>query len=306
MDKRVIKIYGASLLFSMLVGFSFISLKSVTDSATTLEILTYRYNFAFLGTLFLAAKMKNRIRFRGREKKSIFYTALFYIGFMVLQAVGLIYTTSIVSGIIFALIPIIAKVIAGFFLGEQSTGVQNAFVLLSVGALILMIVLDSGEIDANLYGILLLLLSSTSMAVSNVYMRYVRKIYSPLEISFAISLLGFSTFNLATVGKGIIQGNLSDYFLPAESSTFIFATAYLGIFCTLLTAFLISYMLANLEAVKATIFGNLSTAISLVAGAIVLSEPLEWYHVFCTGLIIAGVVGVSLSGMKKGAKGGIS
>lgn len=302
MDKKLIKIYGAALLFSILVGFSFIGVKSMIGVATTLEILTYRYNFAFLGTVAIVCTKRNSVSFKHKGKKNLLYTAFFYIGFIVLQAIGLIYTTSIVSGIIFALIPIITKIIASVFLGEKSTAVQNSFVLLSVGALIAMITLNANEIDANLIGITLLLLSSTSMAISNVYMRYVRTEYTPMEISFAISLIGFILFNFIAVIMGIINGNALDYFLLIGNPGFMIASAYLGIFCTLITAFLISYMLANMEAVKATIFGNLSTAISLIAGVILLNEPLEPYHILCTTLIILGVVGVSVFGKKEAKK----
>ncbi|MBK5245849.1 MAG: DMT family transporter [Peptostreptococcaceae bacterium] len=299
MDKRLIKIYSAALLFSALVGFSFISVKSMIGVATTLEILTYRYNFAFLGALTIVLLKGKHISFKHKEKKNLLYTAFFYIGFIILQAMGLIYTTSIVSGIIFALVPIIAKIIATVFLGEISTFIQNIFVLVSVGALIVMILLNANEINANIIGIILLLISSTSMAVSNVYMRYVRSKYSPMEISFAITLIGFILFNFTTIIVGIINNNIINYFMVLKNPGFIFASAYLGIFCTLITAFLISYMLANMEAVQATIFGNLSTAISLIAGMVILKEPLELYHIICTGLIILGVIGVSAFGKKK-------
>ena len=299
MDKKTLKIYGAALLFSVLVGFTFIGVKVITEIGTTLEILTYRYNFAFLGTAVLVIFGSKKMRFKAKDKKNLAYTAIFYILFMVLQAAGLVYTTSIVSGIIFSLIPIIAKVIASVYLGEQTTGLQNLFVLISVSALIVMILLDAKEINTNVWGILLLLLSSTAMAISNVFMRFVRKSYTPLEISFAISLLGFAAFNLVTLVLGLKNGSIMGHLLLSQNLVFMVASAYLGIFCTLLTSFLMSYSLAHLEAVKATMFGNLSTAISLIAGAILLSEPLKYYHVLCTLLIIIGVAGVSVFGKKR-------
>lgn len=298
MDKTIIKTYGAAIIFSLLVGFSFIGIKSITYLATTLEILTYRYNFAFVAMLILILYKKKSIEFKTKDKKNLGFTAFFYIFFMVLQALGLMFTTSIVSGMIFALVPIIAKVIASVFLQEKTVGIQNFFVLLSVSSLIIMIILNSSEINSNIIGIIILLLSSTSMAISNVFMRYVRKSYSPSEISFAISLIGFIVFNLTSIVIGIKNGNLSNYFLLLNNLDFVISTAYLGIFCTMVTSFLISYMLANMEAVKATMFGNLSTAISLIAGSIVLGEKLELYHIICTIMIIIGVGGVSVTGIK--------
>lgn len=299
MDQKTIKVYGAALLFSFLVGFSFIGVKSITSIGTTLEILTFRYDFAFLGTLLILLFQKKGFRLPSGNQKNLVVTAAFYILFMVLQAAGLVYTTSIVSGIIFALIPIIAKVIAEIFLKERSTWLQNIFVLLSVGSLIVMILKDATVLDANVLGILLLLLSSTCMAVSNVFMRYVRKSYSPLEISFAIAFSGFLLFNLATLIVGISNQSLSHTLSLVTNPLFMISTAYLGIFCTLITAFLASFMLANMEAVKGTMFGNLSTAISLLAGVLVLNEPLHGYHILCTGLIIVGVAGVSIAGKKQ-------
>ena len=110
-----------------------------------------------------------------------------------------------------------------------------------------------------------------------------------------------AVFNLAFFVYGIFSGNLHTYFEPFQHTEFIIATAYLGVGCILLSAQLMSYLLSKMAAVKATIFGNVSTAISIVAGVLVLGEPLRAYHIICTVLIIAGVIGLSFSGNKKSA-----
>jgi drug/metabolite transporter (DMT)-like permease len=299
MDKETLKVYGVAVLFSLLVGFSFIGVKTAIQVSTTLQLLTFRYNFAFLGTLAIIAFGFSKLTIRGKEKKNILITAGFYIAFMVFQTIGLLFVSTIESGILFAIIPIMVKIIASVVLKEKSTVTQNLFVGLCVGALILMIVMGAGQIDTNMVGILLLLISSLSMAISNVYMRYVRSQYTPIEISFMITLGGFLVFNIATIVLGIRNGNLDQYFEPLSHMSFVIATAYLGITCTTITAFLMSYMLANMPAVKATIFGNLSTAISIVAGVVVLHEPLRAYHIICTIFIVIGVVGVSLTSEKE-------
>ena len=82
------------------------------------------------------------------------------------------------------------------------------------------------------------------------------------------------------------------------------AVAYLGIGCTLITATLISFALRTLPALSATIFGNLSTAISVVAGALVLGEPLYAYQIVCTVLIAVGVLGIRIFTGRQAGKGG--
>lgn len=294
--ESALKIYGSAVLFSLIVGFSFIGVKTCVSVATPLETLTFRYNFAFLATLLAAAGLV-KIDLRGKPKKNLALTAGLYLGFMVLQTIGLVFSTSIESGIIFAIIPILAKIIASLFLKESTNWKQNVFVSLSVAAVITMFVLGASDITVNVPGLAILLLSSLSMALSNVMMRYVRGVYKPFEISFFITGGGCLIFNLATIVYGLKAGTLANYFEPLSNMNFVIATAYLGIPSTLVSALIMAYMLAHMEAVKATIFGNLSTAISIVAGVIVLGEPLQLYHVICTILIIVGVIGLSLPSM---------
>ena len=56
-----------------------------------------------------------------------------------------------------------------------------------------------------------------------------------------------------------------------------------------------AYMLAHMEIVQSTIFGNASTAISIIAGAVILGEPLTIYHILCAALILVGVIGLALA-----------
>ncbi|MEL7654580.1 MAG: DMT family transporter [Bacillota bacterium] len=293
-NKNALKVYGSAVIFSFIVGFSFIGVKTCVSVATPLETLTYRFNFGFLAALITIALGFIKIDLKGKPKKKLAFTSGFYVGFMILQTIGLVFSTSIESGIIFAIIPILAKIIASLLLKENTNWKQNVFVCLSVAAVITMFVLGASDITVNVVGLFILLISSLSMAISNVMMRYVRKIYKPFEITFFITGGGCILFNLATIVLGLKNGTLGDYFEPLAHWNFILATAYLGIPSTLISSMLMAYMLANMEAVKATIFGNLSTAISIVAGVIVLGEPLELYHILCTVLIIISVIGLSL------------
>lgn len=299
-QKPGIKVWSFAVAFSVLVGFSFLGIKSAIPYGGSLQILVHRYNFAFLALLVLVLFRLVKIDLKGKPKKDLFLTAGFYIGFMILQVIGLAFATSIEGAIIFAVIPIIAKVIASVFLGEKSTAAQNFFVVITVAALVAMIVLGSSQITFNWGATVLLILSSILMALSNVFMRYVRTQYKPIEISAAIITGGFIVFNLAFLVHGIWAGTLHEYIEPLKHAEFVIAVAYLGIGCILISAQAMSYLLSKMEAVKATIFGNLSTAISIVAGALILGEPLHIYHIVCTVLIIGGVIGLSLSGSKPG------
>jgi drug/metabolite transporter (DMT)-like permease len=199
----------------------------------------------------------------------------------------------------FAIIPIIAQIIARVLLGEKSTWKQDVFVCLSVASLIFMIVESAGDVTVNMLGIVILIISSVCLAASNVLLRYVRKEYNPFSIGFATSAFGVIVFNIAYIIYMLMTGrSLLTYFAPCLSYEFILAAAYLGIPCIVFSMWLMSYMMAHMEAVKATIFGNLATAVSIIAGIVILGEVLAFYHIVCTIAIIAGVIGVSAAAKK--------
>ena len=293
--------YAAAVCFSVLVGFSFLGIKICQQHTNGLYILCYRYDFAMLAALALV--LTGRLRpadIMRKPKGKLMLTAGFYVGFMALQVAGLFYATSVEGAIIFAVIPIMVKLIASVFLGERSSWAENLFISLTVFALIFMVVMGASEVRMDPLGTVLLLISSVMMAMSNIFMRYTRNDYRPVEITAAIVALGFAAFNAAAAVWAVSCGSgIADYFEPLTVPEVSVSAAYLGIGCILLSAQLMSYMLSKMEAAKGTIFGNLSTAISIVAGVAVLGEPLRWYHVLCTSAIIAGVIGMSLSGRKK-------
>ena len=292
--------YIAAIFFSVLVGFSFLAVKICQMNADSIKVLCYRYDFAFIVVMVLVACRLIKVDIKHKPKGKLMLTAAFYVGFMALQVVGLLFSTSEEGAIIFAVIPIAVKIIASIFLNEKSTWLETVFICLTVLALLVMIIMGATDVTIDPLGTVLLVLSSLAMALSNVFMRYARNDYQPMEITFTIIILGTVAFNIAALVAGIVKGDsLADYFMPLAKPSVFISGAYLGVGCILLSAYLMSYMLSKMEAVKATIFGNVSTAISIVAGVIVLGEPLMWYHIVCTLLIIAGVVGMSLSGMKK-------
>lgn len=300
-----LKAYITGVGFSIMVGFSFLSVKICTRVADTLQIMTIRYDFAMLAVIVFMVLGLGKINLRSKPKKNLVLTAVFYIGFMLLQTIGLFFSSSVESAILFAIIPIIVKIIAETFLKEKSTLLQNVFVIISVVSLIAMIVLGATNLTVNFIGVVILLLSSLSMAIDNVYMRFTRDMYTPFENTFMICIMGCVVFNCISLVNGAVHGTMSEYFAPCVHREFVIATAYLGIFCILFSVQMMAYMQAHLPAVNASLFGNISTAISVIAGVIFLGEPLHWYHIVFGTLIVAGTVGLNMAGSRQAAKTGV-
>ena len=60
-----------------------------------------------------------------------------------------------------------------------------------------MIIMGATDVTIDPLGTVLLVLSSLAMALSNVFMRYARNDYQPMEITFTIIILGTVAFNIA-------------------------------------------------------------------------------------------------------------
>ncbi len=84
--------------------------------------------------------------------------------------------------------------------------------------------------------------------------------------------------------------NLFDLFFELE---FVFAMLYLSILSSLGTSYLSNYALSRLPAAQMSVFNNLATLITILAGVVFLQESFYYYHAIGTILIIAGIIGVN-------------
>jgi len=283
----------AGMIFALLVGFTFFSIKVCVPLASPLQILTFRYDFAFLCLGLLLVLKIVRLDWAQKKKKPLFIATSFYVLFMIFQTVGLCFSTSIEGAIIFAATPIVVQILAVFFLNEHITKGQLFCILLSVAALIYILINSATSLQFNPLGTVLLFLSSLSLALFTIAIRHYRLNYTPTDIAFAISLEGFISLNLASLVTGIYTHSLATYFLPLQNPHFVLAIFYLGIPCILITVHLTAYMLRYLPATNVAIFNNVSTAISIVVGVIALQESLEIYHIIGTIAILFTVVGMN-------------
>lgn len=296
--------YYAGIGYSILIGFAFLGISLCQGTGTQLEILTYRFNFAFLVAvvMYVTKMSKSNIRdgklFNG-NLKMLALAVVSYEVFIVFQVVGMFYTTSVVGAIVLALIPIMVQAIASVLLNEKTNLPQKFFICLSVGSVITSVIIDNEVTEVGFTGAVIFLIAGLGMAVSNTSVRYIRTEYTPFDVSLVMCAVGFILCNIASIYMGIKNGNLDQYFEPLKSIKFVGGTAFLGIGCILASSQLVAYALSKLPAINAAIFGNLSTAISILVGVFVLREPFSFVHLACVICIIIGVAGVSYYGNKK-------
>ena len=297
-----IRLYAVGMAFTLSIGFSFFGIKQCVPYADTLTILCYRYVSALVGVVLWIGIAKALGKYPkaepGRPKSRLYMTAAFYIAFMILQILAMFFATSIEGAIVFAMVPIFAKIIGRITLGEKSTPLQMFFIIVTVSALIVLIILNATDIHLNVTGLIIMTVGSIFMACQNVSARYIRGVFRPIEITAAIAVGGSIIFIGASLVRAAATGDWNALIEPLRHPNFVIWVSFLGIFCILLSAQFMSYMLAHMEIIQSTVFSSSSTLVSIIAGALILGEPLRWYHFLCGAIILAGVTGLMIAPSK--------
>ena len=293
--------YFFAMLNAVIIGFSFLFVKMALDYASPLDTLTFRFAASFLAMSIPVALGWVKLAYRGKPLgKVLLLSAMYPLGFFTLQAFGLLHATSAEGGILYAFTPIVTMMFASLFLKEATTLLQKLSIFLSVFGVVFIFVMKGSRIDwSNMTGISLLLLTCVAFAGYSVMARSLSKQFSPAEITYFMLGIGFATFLAASLTGHVSSGTLALFFAPLASGTFLVSILFLGVASSLVTALLSNYILAKMEASKMSVFSNLSTIVSIAAGAMFLGEEVTVYHLIGSLMIIAGVVGTNRFTRKK-------
>lgn len=233
--------------------------------------------------------------FRNILPLAIFYPTLFFL----FQVTGLDYITISEAGILQATIPIFTLILASFILKEHATNLRKISIILSVVGVMYIFIMNGVNVESyNWTGIILILLSTLSLAFYNVFARNLTRQYPLFTLTFFMTFIGFISFNIIALVYHVINDSLSNFFLPLLSMKFVGSILYLGVMASFLTSFLSNYALNNIEAARMSVFNNISILITIFAGIIFLNESLYYYHIIGAITIIAGVFGTNYTGRK--------
>ncbi|MFC0216561.1 DMT family transporter [Paenibacillus chartarius] len=294
--------YLCAVMNAIIMGFSFLFTKIALEFAEPLDTLTFRFAASFAVMTIPVLLGRVRLNYRGKKLyKVLLLAALYPLGFFTLQAYGLQHATSGEGGILFAFTPVLTVLLAFLLLKETTTILQKLSICLSVSGVLFIFMMKGSGIDwSNMTGILLLFLSCVAVAGYNVLARRLLKSFTPAEITYVMLGVALLSFLSVSLARHATAGTLDQWFSPLASGPFIAAILYLGILSTLVTALSSNYALSRIEASKMSVFFNLSTIVSIAAGAILLGEEVQMYHIAGSALIIAGVMGTNLLGKKSG------
>ena len=295
------KAYLAALSFSTIIGFSFLFTKVALEYASPLTNLAHRYTVAAIVLFILQQSKLIQVKLSKEDILSILPMSLFYpLLFFMFQSFALQYISSSEAGILQALVPIITLILASLFLKEKTTFIQKFFLCLSVAGVIY-IFLSKGAnlgVETGILGFILMLGSVFSNAINNILSKYKGGQYRAIDLTVVVILVGFLVFNSLSLVTHFLSGNLMSYFEPLGHLSYLISILYLGILASIVTASLSIYAIVRLGASTVSVFGNLGTVLTIVAGAVFLHEPIYAYHIIGASLIIGGILGMNVINSK--------
>ncbi|MFL0248041.1 DMT family transporter [Candidatus Clostridium stratigraminis] len=294
-NKGKILPYLAAIISSMIFGLSFLFTKRALSVATPISIVAFRFLIAFLVMSVLIIFKIIKVNYKNKPLGLIALLSLFEpVIYFIFETYGLQRTASSLGGLMISLIPIAVTILGIYFLQEKPTMKQTIFIIASViGVAIIGMMNSSGDTGSSLFGMLLMIGAVMSAAFFSIISRKISKQFNAFEITYFMMISGAVSFNGLSIIMHLVNKDISSYFKPLTSFTFLTSVIYLGIVSSIIAYFLLNYSLAKLQASKATVFSNISTIVSILAGVIFLNESFRIYHLVGSALILIGVWGTS-------------
>lgn len=296
-----VKAYIAATIYALIIGFSFIFVKVCLPLADPLTVLAHRFTASLIGALIPLALGRVKLSITARDFLPILPIAVLYpVLFFLFQVLGLKSVSASEGGIIQATIPIFTMILASVLIKEKTTLLQKLSLLLSVGGVIYLFAMKGlGGQQNSAGGIALMLLSTLSHASYGVLARKVTRRYRPMDLTYMMVAIGFISFNAVALVSHMARGTALSFFAPLKNPAYIGSILYLGVLSSLVTAMLSNYAFSKIDASKMSVFNNLSTLVTVLAGVVILKETLYAYHWIGTAVILLGLVGVIFFGRKK-------
>ncbi len=284
----------AALTVNIIFGFSFLFSKVALGYAHPLIVIAIRFTVAFaaLNILWLCGAVK--MSFKGKPLKQVLLMSLAQpLLYFIFEVYGIDNTSSAMSGIIISLEPVAVMILATIFLREKPTKAQIFFSALSLVSIVIISILSDNGVKNKLFGIILLAGATLCAAVFNILSRSTSKYYSPFERTYIMFLVGTIGFN--AIAFGALRGEYIPEVTTASAHIeFWGAIFYLSVVSSILAFMLYNYSTGLITPVRSASFSNLITVVSVLAGILILKEPMmSAAEIICCVLIILGVLGVN-------------
>ena len=296
------KAIAAAIVGHSFWGLSFMASRVALDTAPVILLLSHRFLLAFLTmSALLLTPLGASCRLRGKPLLPLIMLGLlepviYFFG----EQYGILHSSTVFSGVMIALIPIVSTLAAIPILGERPTTGQLFFSVLSVGGVVGIGLLTKSSGSLDWIGVTGLVVAVSTAVAYTLLNRGISGRYTPFERTYF--MLGFGALVFTLMAAFSVRGDPAAYLRPLGDRRYLTAVLFLSLCCSVVAYFLSSYVLTRLPVARATVFSNLTTAVSVFAGTVLLHEPFSAFGLLCCVLILVGIYGVQRGAAPDGDK----
>lgn len=284
----------SALIANIIFGFSFIFSKTALSVSHPLVILSIRFTFAFIFLNILLLVGKSKLNFKNKPKSKLILMGVAQpLLYFIFELYGLSMVSSALSGVIIALVPVVVIILARIFLKETATTLQTVCTLVSIAGICAISIISNNGSKNHFLGIILLFGAVICAAVFNVLSRSESAVFTPFERTYIMFLIGVIGFNL--IAFLVLKENYFSLIISSISNIkFIIPIIYLSLVSSVLAFLLYNFSTTQISVIQSSSFSNIITAVTVLAGVIILKEKFSLIEYILCAVIILGVWGVNV------------
>lgn len=296
----------AALTSSVIFGMSFMFSSLALDVAQPAVLLAFRFTVAVAGMSLALLANEAVGKLRGRRLfafsltgkpvwKLILLGLVQPVAYFIFENYGILYTSSAVAGTIIAVVPVGCILMDVLVLHERVTLRQVLCAVGAVGGVAL--ISGGGAVVISALGLLFLLLTMLSDVLYYGISHNAAKVFTPFEMTYVMFLVGMTVFiPVALVQARGFTGELIT--VPAASGQFWLAVVYLGVLSSGVAYGLLNFANSHLTVSETSLFSNVTTVVSVLAGVLLLREPFSLLQMAGVAVILVCVFLANVSAGK--------
>ena len=296
------KAIGAVIAGNTIFGFSFIFSKMALQITLPSVLIAVRFVAAFiaLNLIVIFGRMikvpdgqggrKPLVQFslRGKPLRNILLLALFQpILYFLCESYGIVFTSAAFAGTIIAIIPI-CGIIFDVLIMHSKVRLRQVICAIMSAVGVGITTVGAEGMKSSVIGLLFLLGAVTAGSLFYVFSKKSGDDYNPLEqtyVMFALGSLVYAVFALVQC-----RGQYDELIFSAlVQPQFIISVLYLAVISSVAAFIFLNYGTVRVTVSEASIFANLTTVISIIAGVVFLHEVFTPFQVVGAIIIIVSV-----------------
>ena len=297
----------AAVTAAVIFGMSFMFSKLALEVAAPTVLLAFRFTVAVAAMSLVILVNAAVGRLRGRplfafslRGKPVYQLLLLGIvqpvAYFFFENYGILYTSSAVAGTIISAVPVCCILMDVLVLHERVTARQVVCALGAIGGVAL--ISAGGAVMVSALGMLFLLLTMLSDTLYYGISHSAAKRFTPFEMTYVMFIVGMAVFiPVALIQAGGLRTPLIT--APLHDGGFWVAVLYLGLLSSVMAYGLLNFANSHLSVSETSLFSNVTTVVSVLAGVVLLKEPFSVWQMLGVAVILICVFAANVSGKKE-------